>query len=298
MRIFASQMTTSAAQAVETDPQLTIMGNFLTYFPSFFWLLLVFVIGFGLWRRDKGILLVCLWWFGNLLIANPYWLSLPGAGAVTSFTILIAIYIPASLFMGAAAGWIIESKFIVLNILPKYSFAVFFGLVIFLTGVGVWGSRQRMRDVQPSKYSLVTRPDIQAAAWIRKNTIPEAHFLVNSFPAFNNSVIVGSDGGWWIPLLARRQTTLPPITYGFEHDPWPGYAEQVNALTFEIEAKGIQNPNILSQMKDRGISYLYIGQLQGQVNSGGALFTADQLLADENFKPIYHQDQVWIFQIQ
>jgi len=34
--------------------------------------------------------------------------------------------------------------------------------------------------------------------------------------AYGDSVIVGSDGGWWLPLLARRQTTLPPINYGSE----------------------------------------------------------------------------------
>jgi hypothetical protein len=98
--------------------------------------------------------------------------------------------------------------------------------------------------------------------------------------------------------LARRHVTVPPINYAFEHDPWPGYLEQVNALTFEIQANGIQNPNVLSQLKARGISYIYVGQRQGQVNSGGPLFTVEQLLADPSFHLVYHQDRVWIFQIQ
>jgi hypothetical protein len=122
--------------------------------------------------------------------------------------------------------------------------------------------------------------------------------LVNSFFAYNNSVIVGSDGGWWLPILARRQITVPPINYSSEQNTWPGYLDQTNALTFEIRAKGIQNPVVLTQLKDRGISYAYIGQLQGLVNSGGPLFTAGQMLSDSNFRLVYHQDRVWIFQIQ
>jgi len=298
MQIFANQMTTSAAQAVEVDPQLNSIGNIFVYLPSIFWLALPFVIGWGVWRREKGLILISLWWYANLLAGNPYWLGMPGAGVVNSFTVLIAAYIPAGIILGTAASWLNDRKTIAPNLKSKTYIVFSLGAVILLIGASLWGARQRLNDVQPSKFSLATRPDILAAAWIRDNIAPEARLLVNSFPAFGNSVIVGSDGGWWLPFLARRQTTLPPINYGFERDPWPGYRKQINALTFEIQEKGVQNPDVLSQLKDRGISYVYVGQRQGQVNSGGPLFTAEQLLADPNFRLVYHQDRVWIFQIQ
>jgi len=171
-------------------------------------------------------------------------------------------------------------------------------VIILIIGFGLWGASQRINEVQPLTFALATRPDILAAAWIRENTPPETRLLVNSFPAFNNYVIVGSDGGWWLPLLAGRMTTVPPINYGFEKDPSPGFSEKINALTFEIQEKGIQDITVLSQLQTQGISYAYVGQRQGLVNSGGPLFTVEQLLADLHFQTVYNQDRVWIFQIR
>jgi hypothetical protein len=297
LQIFAHQMATSATQAVEANPQLTNIGNISTYLPFFLWLVLVVVICFGLWRREKGILLISLWWFGNLLAGNPSWVGLPGAGAVTGFAVIIAAYIPAGILIGAATSWLDLRKIIASSSQPTIRKAFSLAVIILIIGIGVWGVRQRLKDVHPSN-TLVTRPDILAAKWLQENTAPEASILVNSFFAYNNSVIVGSDGGWWLPILARRQITVPPINYSSEQNTWPGYLDQTNALTFEIRAKGIQNPVVLTELKDRGISYAYIGQLQGLVNSGGPLFTAGQMLSDSNFRLVYHQDRVWIFQIQ
>jgi len=66
----------------------------------------------------------------------------------------------------------------------------------------------------------------------------------------------------------------------------------------EIQANGIQDTAVLSQLQARGISYGYVGQRQGQVNSAGPLFAVGQMLADPHFQPVYHQDRVWIFKIQ
>ncbi len=297
LNIVAHQLTTPAAQAVEANPQLNGTGNILIYLPSIIWLALPVIVAIGLWRREKELVLVIFWWFGNLLAGNPSWLGLPGSGAITGFAIFIAAYIPAGILVGAAAGWLDDRK--IESALPNFkNYNVYpLGFAILLIGAGIWGVPQRLKDVQPSNYSLVTRPDIMAAQWIKENTAPDAHLLVNSFAAYNKSVIVGSDGGWWLPLLARRQTTVPPILYSSEKSPLPDYVNRINALTFEIQANGIQRPEIISQLKDRSIAYLYIGQLQGEVNSGGPLFTSKQLLTDPNFHLVYHQDRVWIFNI-
>ena len=67
--------------------------------------------------------------------------------------------------------------------------------------------RQRLNTVDPRQFSLLTRPDLRAFDWIRENTPDDAGFLVNSFFAFNNSLNVGSDGGWWLPLLTKRDSS-------------------------------------------------------------------------------------------
>ena len=297
LSIFAHQMATSAAQAVENNPQLVNIGDISFYLPIFLWLLLVVAICLGLWQREKGVLLISLWWLGNLLAGNPSWVGLPGAGAVTGFAVLIATYFPAAILIGAAASWIDVININALSIKPIARKTFLIGASILLIVVCIWGVPHRLKDLQTSS-ALVTRPDIIAATWLQENSPSDAHILVESFFAFSHSVIVGSDGGWWLPLLARRQISVPPINYSSEQNTWPGFYEQTNALTSEIQANGIQDPLVLSHLKDQGISYVYIGQLQGIVNSSGPLYTAEQMVADSNFRLVFHQDRVWIFQIQ
>jgi hypothetical protein len=197
-----------------------------------------------------------------------------------------------------ATGWIVNNRIFTLAFHSRNRFACSFLAVLLFSGVGLLGVRHRIAEVRPSFYSLATRPDVMASSWLMQNTSPEARILINSFPAFGNSVIVGSDGGWWLPLLSRRETTVPPINYVFEKEPRPGYLNYINSLTFEIQAKGVQDPSIISLLKDRNISYVYIGQLQGHVNSPAPLFAVDELFNDPQFRLVYHQDRVWIFEVR
>jgi hypothetical protein len=128
--------------------------------------------------------------------------------------------------------------------------------------------------------------------------LPEnAHILVNSFSAYGGAAVVGSDGGWWLPLLTNTHSTQPPINYTLEQGPFPGYRQWINALTEEIQAKGINNPDVLTTLEDRKISHIFIGQQQGQVGYGGPGLSPEILLANPHFSPLYQQDRVWIFEI-
>jgi hypothetical protein len=163
---------------------------------------------------------------------------------------------------------------------------------------GVVGARQRLSDIQPQQYSLVTWPDERAADWIIRHTPADARFLVNAFLAYNNSLVVGSDAGWWLPVLARRATMLPPINYGFELSGRPDNRQWVNALPAAIQSQGIADGAVAQLLADRGITYVYLGQLRGGVNNPGSpVLDAGTLLATPGFRLVYHQDRVFIFQI-
>jgi hypothetical protein len=171
-------------------------------------------------------------------------------------------------------------------------------LLLLVIGIGLWGARQRLGDMQPMSSTLVTRPDIRAAEWIQENTPQNARFLVNSFFAYGDTVIVGSDGGWWLPLLAERQTTLPPLTYGSERGPRPDNILWVDTLTSEFQNKGITHPDMLALLRERGVTYVYVGQRQGRVNYNGPyVLNPSELLSSPFFRLIYHQDRVWIFEV-
>jgi hypothetical protein len=225
---------------------------------------------------------------------------LPGEGVITNFTLFIASYIPAGVLIGAGFGWLhlsLRGAFFA-KLSPGRGWVNSFLLLLLVTGIGLWGARQRLGDMQVMSSALVTRPDIRAAEWIQENTPQNARFLVNSFFAYGNTLIVGSDGGWWLPLLAERQTTLPPITYGSERGPRPDYILWVDELTSEIQDKGITHPDVMALLRERGVKYVYIGQQQGRANYDGPyVLNPDKLLSSSFFRLIYHQDRVWIFEV-
>ena len=302
-RIFMRQMSTPAAKILEADPTLAGTGNLSTYLPLLLWLALPVIIGFGLWKREKNLLLIGLWWFANTLAGNPTWLGLPGAAVLSSGFVFIAMYIPAAMIVGAAVGWLEESRNPTINQHSIWMNILSIGAAILFVGAGVWGAEQRIKDVRPNSSTVSFTLPPGRISWplrgYQANTPAEVRFLVNSMVNDPETYIAGTDGGYWLPLLARRQDTVPPLNYGLESNPSPNYYNQTGALTREIQAKGITDSEVISQLKDRNISYIYIGERQGQLYSGQPqLLTVGQLLSDPIFRQIYHQDRVWIFQIQ
>jgi hypothetical protein len=305
MLIFATKLSTPVAAVSTWTQQYNAIGDLSSYLPTPLWLLLPVSIIWGLWRREKGVALISLWSFLILLAANPQWLRLPGEGALSNFAVFIAAYIPVSVLAGYLLGQVTSYKACpatvgsaeglkVESARKSLALALLVSVSVFV--VGIWGARQRLGDLQVMQHALVTHPDIRAAEWIQENTPQDARFLVNSFFAYNDSSIVGSDGGWWLPLLARRQTTLPPLNYSSERGPRPDYILWVNTLTTEIQNKGVTHPDVLALLRARGVTYVYVGQRQGRVNYGGPhVIEPEQLLASPNFRLVYHQDRVWIF---
>lgn len=250
-------------------------------------------IGLYVMRRDKPVLRVIAWWLLIVLAANPQVFGLPGAGVLTNFAVFIALYIPASLLVGALCSWILQQTKLSLLSTRKPVIA----LVIFVIfGIAGWGTVQRMKDVDFAAHCLVTRPDERAARWISEHTPAQARFLVNGYLAYGGSSVVGSDGGWWLPLLALRSTTLPPLTYSAEVGPYPGYQASINSLYTAILHTGISNASVLQQLREQGVQYIYIGQYQKD-GPAAQLISLHELQANPVFEEIYHQDQVWIFKI-
>ncbi|RMF32807.1 MAG: hypothetical protein D6759_07765, partial [Chloroflexi bacterium] len=288
---FARQMTTFPNSLTSFARQYNAIGDITRFMAPVGWLLLVIAIATGLWKRRRGVLLISLWWFLLLIATNPDWLRLPGSGVISNFALFIAVYIPA----GILIGWLLGE---VMGRWTRHKW-VMLSAVALLVGTGLAGARRRMGDLQVDRHTMVTRPDLRAMVWIRENTPEDARFLINSFFAYGGGVIVGSDGGWWIPLLGKRANTVPPLNYGMERGPWDGYRRWVNELRAKIEEKGLDHPETLAMLKERGVTYIYIGQQRGRVNYGGPfVFDPGSLSQSESFQPVYHQDLVWVLRIK
>ena len=281
------QISTPANAVSNWIQEYNLIGNLSVYLPSYIW---VAMIGCGLWavlRRDKYAATIVAWWMLLLIAANPQLLGLPGQGVLSNFAVFIAMYIPAGLLIGSAVGWILATKPILARSMP-----------ILITLLAFFGGISRLGDLDPEKHALATRPDIHAWAWIENNLPIDAKFLPNSFFAFGGTIVVGSDGGWWLPLMTRRQSSLPPISYGVEKGPRVDNIHWQNEIVRQIQRGGINDIDSLGMIRDREISHIYVGQQQGSVNSSGLiLLDPDLLSASSFFKPIYHQDRVWIFEV-
>jgi hypothetical protein len=299
-KILGSTATSIATATPITDP----ISDPTQYLPMVIWLILPLVIGWRLWSRDRAIALFSLWCYLIYLAVNPNLIELPGARLIGNFTIFIAAYFPASLILGSSAGYWIDSHFnpddraFKENYRGTHDLAGWALSALFLL-VGVsalWGARARLWDVEPMTHAMVTRPDMRAYDWIQENTSPDATFLINSFPIYNNHSAVGADGGWWLPLLAHRQNSVPPKVYEAEQGPDPGFRERVVSPTLEIANKGITNPDVLALLQDHQITHVFIGQQQGSINNTATL-DPFMLSSSPYYAPIYHQDRVWIFEI-
>jgi hypothetical protein len=222
-----------------------------------------------------------------LLAANPQVIGLPGQGVLNNFAVFIAFYIPMALLIGAALGWLIA------RIRPIEKFVPF--IIITLAFLGAY---LRLEDLDPQRHSLGTRSDIRAFSWIDHNMPDSAKFLTNSFFAFGGTLRAGSDGGWWLPLLTGRDSTLPPINYGTEIGPRPDYIAWQNDLLHQIHNAALDDPQILEMLRERGVSHVYVGQRHGRVNySGPDSLDPVLLLESPNYVPVYNEDRVWIFEV-
>ncbi len=288
----ARKLSTPAAERSSFIVEYNAIGPLETYLPLYLWLLALLVAVVALVRREKNALILLLWAGVTLLAVNPNWIGLPGEGIINNFALFIFAYFWVALLVGSGVAFGLEWLKI-----SKTAPVIVQGLLFLaVLGLSVYNLPARRVDIQVKNTQLVTRADQRAARWIKENTPKDARFLVNSLFAYGNSLIAGTDGGWWLPLLAERANTVPPMPYGVEDGPFEGYVKWVNQLPEEIAAKGLLDPDVLRLLEERKITHIYIGQQQGGVNNPGPqALNPSEIGSDPHFVLVYHQDRVWIF---
>lgn len=267
-----------------------VLASVVTYVPAFLLLGSLLGLAVGLLERRAQIVVLVAWTVLLLLAAYPDWLYVPGAvaasifeGVLDSFTVFIALYMPVSILCGYLVGALVDAVARSSAQLAKV-FAP--ALVLLLMGMG---ARQGMTVLDP-EYALVTDADLQAMQWIREHTPETAKFLANSFAAFGGNATVGSDAGWWIPILAGRENNVPPITYAHEASFEPGYAAQINDFARKVEGLSLGTGEAASLLRSHGITHVYVGQKGGTIR-------ADELEQSGYYRVAYHEDGVWVFEV-
>jgi hypothetical protein len=272
------------------------------------------------WRREWRLALPAAWCALLVLVVVPYVAGLPGAGVIDGLTGLGTLYIPTALLAGyglaAAQEWLSRSSTSLptaktprlsasmsfswrsLRLGGIFSVALVLGVIASNTG---WQARVVSRDT-----ALVTEADLTAMEWIRANTPPRARFLINAFPAYGGTLAAGSDAGWWLPLLARRWASLPPLTYGSEQGEFADYQRGVNALVKKLRGRDLTDlaplsvdltrPVALKTLADNELDYIYSGAHPFPGPESADRFDTAKLRASPLFRLVYERDGVEIFQ--
>jgi hypothetical protein len=286
----------AVAASVATDPtavaRLSRSDLLTNPWPFVSWpLALLGALGalLALWRRAATIL-VAAWMVLLLLLANPYWLGLPGTGLVDNFGMIIGLYMPVSMLAGYAIGEGIALAS--LRWRPAKLLAV-----LVIVGLGLAGTYARASVLNPN-YQMVTPGDEAAMAWIEANTSPDARFLVNGFLAFEGNYVAGTDAGWWIPLLTGRGNTVPPLTYASEASAEPDYVQAVGDLARYVENTPLDDPATVAWLQQQGITHIYIGVRRGHAGDPDEpLLDAASLQASPYYRIVYQQQGVTIFEL-
>lgn len=128
--------------------------------------------------------------------------------------------------------------------------------------------------------TVIARPaDVAAAQWIAAHTPSTARFLVSA-QWWHLGSYRGIDGGYWLPVLAHRDTTMPGGLYGFAE---PDVVRAISSVSERVSRGDALSDEELSALLDEtGAEYLYVGP-------GGAGEVGKLTVEGLNRRPFLHQ---------
>lgn len=255
-------------------------GDIFFFLPGYLWVASTLGAVWGISQRRTSILITPMWVGALVLLANPHVLGLPGTGLVNNATMLMAFYMPAAILAGFLLGRLIE---VAKPKVPRIGRVA--ALVALLVVVLTYGD---MLSIVVPESIYVTDADERAMGWIRANTDTGAKFLAS--PGFFLDILVGSDAGWWIPLLAERQATVPPMTYTTEGSLEPDYAIEILEFNRTVHNSVLDDMETVRLLRENGVSHVYIGEKGGNLQ-------VQSLANSPCYELVYHEDGVWIFHL-
>jgi len=268
---------------------LPIWGNTSFYFHDIFWIAALLGLAAAFLRRPILAVFVSLWFFLSFVLANPRFFGLPGNGFLSNEYLIFALYIPIALLLGWLIGFVWKKA----DIWTTGRILFFVGLLVLLTA----GICIQLNIVDPF-FQMVMPEDLEAFQWIRSNTPRDARFLVNGFLAFNNSVIVGSDAGWWLPFFTQRKNNVPPVLYAREKLSPTVEREALKKIIMDIKtSRG--DPEVVHAVFCRErIGYVFLGEKHGSVGYGQEPLVQESWLRNNpDFTLVFRagKAQVWKF---
>ncbi|MEO8082268.1 MAG: DUF6541 family protein [Ardenticatenales bacterium] len=264
----------------------------LTIDQNAFWLGLAAVgVVWAMALRRPAALALGAWLALAVLAVSPPLVGLPRTWMLPPSALLISLFIPVAigvaLFVERCAA--LGERYA--RGRGRVPWVVALGAVAVL-GVGVaFGDRPgvaaRSAVVNPDTV-LLAPADIEAMAWVRVNTPGDARFLVGT-QHWQFGTYRGIDGGYWLPLLAERQTNVPAALYTYGD---PADVRTITALCERVAlGDALSAGELTATMADAGADYVYIGALHRPERG----FSKERLLLQPDLVQVYAHDEVTIF---
>ncbi len=239
----------------------------------------------GLYKRERAVILTALWVVIAVLITNPTILGFPSTWLVNNASLAISLFVPLAILGGYFLTSFLQPP--TSNLQPPILNLKQLMLAIVIALIALWGAWGLLSVVNPGTV-LATRDDVAAMDWIRRHLPPDARFLIN-VRHWQGGTYVGTDGGYWIPLLTGRDTILPPAIYIY------GSAEYVKGINNLAEAiiavESFDEESTRQLLDDSGVTHVYIGARGGSI-------MPQMLVGSPYYRPVYSNGAVWIFQLQ
>jgi hypothetical protein len=235
----------------------------------------------GLARRRRAAAVGALWVGLCLLAANPHLIGAPVTLILSNDALAIALFLPIAVLDGllvvAVLRWLAVDRW------PAAARA---GLVAPLLAAGLWGAGNLAGVVNPTCL-LATASDVDALRWVQTHTPREATFLVNS-KRWQGDMHVGTDGGYWLPALAQRRASLPPL--GYNHGS-PADVDRVRRLAEDVESGLARDAaRLRRRLLAEGITHVFVGTQGGPVHR-------EMLLDAPGYRLAYDNGRAWVFEV-
>ncbi|MCX6043485.1 MAG: hypothetical protein NT075_00115 [Chloroflexi bacterium] len=256
---------------------LSRWNDHVLYYPTNIPLLILLALAltWGWWRRERLVIALSVWGVVAMWLSGPHLLNI----YMDNGTVFASSYVPVAVLVGWFGATVLE--WLALRFQPLYWLGI-----IGLCALTAQGAIAAANIVEPDA-AYVQPADLRAMAWISRNTPDTAYFMVNTLHfGFWPDYVIGSDAGFWLPVLAKRKNITAPMSYPIERNIQPDYAAQTAALD-QLQGD-LTSPTALMLLEQAGITYIYVG-------ARGGIISVQKLLDSPVFKLEFHDGSAYVF---
>jgi hypothetical protein len=248
------------------------------------WLLAVtgFALLLGWVRRSWFIMGMTVWCTTAIGLGYTYLLGIAALNLTNLGAVLIMLYLPISLIVGAATAVILEE----LNLTT--STPALLTLTAVLVASGLVTGQARATEIETHRY-FVSPSDLDAMEWIKANTPPESVFAINThfwLPVFPH----GTDAGYWIPYLADRRTTAGCMLLPLAPPVYFTWVIESSKLVHRLAG----DSTAVAQLRELGVGYLYLGERGDNLD---VTLDTTKLALYPGLEMVYQRDEVKIYKV-